>query len=282
VAEPPSQPYPPELVGTRLKLDRAYRHLQELHGEITAFLKLQPYRTALYKDEAGLEHVLVGYLTHWPPETLPLIIGDCMQNMRVALDHLAWALAGLSGVKPPRNTAFPIYLNPADFHDRTKKGAPTGRSGLKKIQAIPAEAQETIEELQPYHSEDPELDPLWVLNEYSRIDRHRTLSIVFAMSDYTSVDIGRRTESGGFVSDPDMVVDSVLSIGDFRHGGELFRFTLKEPDPNVEVRYDSPLYLALGKAYEATGEPVINLLENIHQHIAQEVLPRFERFLSDA
>lgn len=278
MAETSGRSYPPELVGARRKLDRAYRHLRELHAEIDAFFELRPYRTALYKDEAGLEHVLVGYLTHRPPETLPMIVGDCMQNMRVSLDHLAWALAGIGGKEPPRSTAFPIYIDLAEFHDLTKRRAPTARSGLNKIRAIPEEAREVIEELQPYHAEDPQLHPLWILNEYSRIDRHRTLSVMFAMSDYTSVDVGRRTESGEFVSDPDMVANGVLTIGAFRHGGELYRFTLREPESNVGVKYDSPLHLALGQAYVVTGEPVVDLLGSIHRHIDQEVLPRFERF----
>ncbi len=39
----------------------------------------------------------------------------------------------------------------------------------------------------------------------------------------------------------------------------------------VEIRtqyliYDSPLYLTLGKDYEVTGEPVVDLLSNIHLH----------------
>lgn len=166
----------------------------------------------------------------------------------------AWALAGIGGKEPSRNAAFPIYLAPDDFHERTKKGRPTAGSGLAKIRTMPAEARRMIEELQPWHAEDPELHPLWTLNEYSRIDRHRTLSIIFALDDYSDAVVGRRSESGKFVHDPDMTANEVLSSGAFYDGAELFRFTLKEPEPNLEVQYESsPLYLSLGKAYETTS-----------------------------
>jgi hypothetical protein len=140
-------PYPPE--GVRLKLARAHGHLQELHGEIDAFFESPPFRIALYRDESGLNYRLIGYLNHWLPEMMPTIIGDCLQNMRVALDHLAWALAESVGEEPPRNTAFPISLNTDAFHERNKAGRATGRSGLKKIEAVPEEAQAVFEELQP-------------------------------------------------------------------------------------------------------------------------------------
>ena len=220
--------------------------------------------------------------THEPPVSLPLIAGDCMQNMRVALDQLAWALAGIGDKDPPRNTAFPIYLDPDDFHAKKKKQRPTAGSGLAKIRAMPTEAQKMIEKLQPYYAEDPELHPLWTLNEYSRIDRHRTLSIIFALDDYSDAVVGRRNESGEFLPDPGMTAKETLSSGALHDGAELFSFTLKEPEPNVEVRYDSsPLYLSLGKEYETTGVPVVELLDDIHRHIEQNVLPPFRKFFEE-
>lgn len=282
VTETQQRPWPAPMAGAVLKLWRAQCHLWELSKEIDDFFNLKPYRTALYADEAGLEHVLVAHTTHEPPVALPLIAGDCMQNMRVALDQLAWALARIGGKEPPRNVACPIYLAPDDFHERTKKGRPTAGSGLAKIRTMPAEARRMIEELQPWHAEDPELHPLWTLNEYSRIDRHRTLSIIFALDDYSDAVVGRRSESGKFVHDPDMTANEVLSSGAFYDGAELFRFTLKEPEPNLEVQYESsPLYLSLGKAYETTGVPVVELLGDIHRHIERNVLPSFRKFFEE-
>jgi hypothetical protein len=210
---------------------------------------------------------------------MPTIIGVCLQNMRVALDHLAWALAESVGEEPPRNTAFPISLNTDAFNERNKAGRATGRSGLKKIEAVPEEAQAVIEELQPYHADDPELHPLWILNEYSRIDRHRTLSVMYALSDYTDFDVGTLDSSGELISLPkDMVTHLGLTSGAFYHGTELVRFTLKEPVPDLQVKYDSPFYIAFGQRYISIGDP-LEVLSDIHGHIEQTVLPKFARFL---
>lgn len=269
-------PFPPE--GVRLKLARAHQHLEELRGEINEFFASPPFRVVLLKDESGLNYVLRGYLTHWLPEMVPLVIGDCLQNMRVALDHLAWALAESTGKEPPHHTSFPISLNPDAFHERNKAGKTTGRSGLKKIEALPGEAQTIIEELQPYHGDDPVLHPLWILNEYSRIDRHRTLSVMYAMSGYTDFDIGTLDSSGKIVPLPrDMITDLGMAGGAFFHGTELLRFTLKEPVPDLQVRYESPQYITFGQRYISIGDP-LKVLSEIHRHIEQTVLPKFARF----
>lgn len=270
------QPYP--LEGVRLKLARAYKHLEELRGELGAFYESPPFRTILKRDKSGLNYALIGYLTHWLPEMVPTIIGDCLQNMRVALDHLAWALAESAGEEPPHNTSFPIYLNSDAFHERNKAGKATGRSGLRRIEAIPAEARAIIEELQPYHDNDPSVHPLWVLNEYSRIDRHRTLSVMYAVSDYTNFDVGTLDSSGNFVPLPDdMVTNLGLTGPGFFHGTELARFTLKDSVPNLQVKYESPLYVTFGQRYISIGDP-LKVLSNIHGHIEQTILPKFAKF----
>lgn len=271
-----AQPYPPE--GVRLKLARAHQHLEELRDNIDAFFESPPFRTVLYRDESGLNYALIGYLNHWLPEMVPAIIGDCLQNMRVALDHLAWALAESVGEDPPRSTAFPIYLGSADFHARTNKGKPAGWSGLKKIEAMPNEAQAIIEELQPYHDDDPPGHPLGILNEYSRIDRHRTLSVMYAVSDSTDFDVGTLDSSGDFVSLPnDMVHNLTLSGPGFFHGHELVSFSLRAPVPDLQVKYESPFYITFGQRYISIGDP-LEVLEEIHGHIERTILPRFAKF----
>ena len=266
------------MAGAVFKLYRATLHLQELQREIAAYLSSQPHSTALYSDESGRKYLLRGHLPHEPPEVLPLIVGDCLQNMRVALDHLAWALAELGGKEPLRNTAFPIYIDEDDFHDRTKGGVPTARSGLGKMRALPKEAQTIIEGLQPYHGEDPSMHPLWVLNEYSRIERHRTLSVMYSLSDYTDFEIGKIDDAGNYLKiTKDEIDDLGLASGNFYEGTELLWFTLKRPEKNVRVKYHSPQYIAFGQRYISVGDPLERLSE-IYDHIQHVILPKFEKF----
>ena len=67
VVEMHQRPWPAELAGAVLRLWRARCHLEELRAEIDGFFDLKPYRTVLYKHEAGLEHVLVVHTTQERP-----------------------------------------------------------------------------------------------------------------------------------------------------------------------------------------------------------------------
>ncbi len=93
-----------------------------------------------------------------------LMAGDCIQNLRAALDHLAHALSG-----EQRQSQFPIYATVTDYAEK----------GLPRIEGMSATAQAAIERLQPYHAgQNVEGDPLRKLNRLSNIDKHRLLQVV--------------------------------------------------------------------------------------------------------
>lgn len=267
------------LTSARLKLDRAYEHLMTVHREIEAFFELQPYRFTRERGLDGTDYIIRANVVQEPPELLPLIIGDCLQNMRSALDHLAWALAKAKvGGEPPRHTAFPIYLTSDVFHERTKTGKLSPRSGLHKIGAIRPEAQAIIEELQPYHRGefDADTDPLWVLNELARIDRHQTLSLIGSTTRSTTYSVGRRDTSGAFVPDFGVVSSEELNFGSFEDGAQILHITFREFDPSVEVQFDATTHITLGEAGAETN--VVDLLVWFHRYIRFQIVPRFERF----
>jgi hypothetical protein len=58
---------------------------------------------------------------------------------------------------------------------------------------------------------------------------------------------------------------------------DLARFTLREPVPDLRVKYDSPFYIMFGQRYISAGDP-LKVLGAIHGHIEQTVLPKFARF----
>jgi hypothetical protein len=102
-----------------------------------------------------------------------MLIGDVLHNLRSALDHLAWSLAG---TKADKRTEFPIFLKKNDFLSR----------GRDKIHDMPTRAQETIKSLQPYHRRHglPERrEPLWLLQLLDIEDKHHTLNLVAARVD---------------------------------------------------------------------------------------------------
>ncbi|MGI9050934.1 MAG: hypothetical protein ACR2GU_16430 [Rubrobacteraceae bacterium] len=96
--------------GVRLKLDRANQHLLALTGEVEAFFKRDPYRVEGHSKSNGLEYVFKTKIVEHPPLRLSLIAGDAPQNMRFALDHIAWALTVRKLKGEPSNPAACSFL----------------------------------------------------------------------------------------------------------------------------------------------------------------------------
>jgi hypothetical protein len=155
----------------QLKLDRALYHLQCLRSEVAIWLESKPYR--LIHDvevESGKKLLIAEPLEPVPPK-FALIIGDCLHNLRSALDNLIYELAvTYTGFDPlPEHRAkrlqFPI------FADRPM----TSRECRNQIGCIHPDAQAFIKESQPYKrgDEDAPKHILSILQTLSNKDKHR-------------------------------------------------------------------------------------------------------------
>lgn len=79
--------------GADAKLARAFEHLESLNTEIQRVLDSQPYPVgAHYKPEAA-EIDLYALPAEFPLLAWGVRVGDCLHNLRSALDHIAWQLA---------------------------------------------------------------------------------------------------------------------------------------------------------------------------------------------
>jgi hypothetical protein len=101
------------------------------------------------------------------PESVSYMIGDCLQNLRSALDYLVWELCLAANGTPTENNAFPICESSESFK----------RLRARRLQGIADEAATQIELLQPYHREQYETDPLWILNKLTNVSKHRRLLV---------------------------------------------------------------------------------------------------------
>src|SRR5207245_8555555 len=82
-----------------------------------------------------------------PPDIVLMLIGDVLSNLRAALDHIAWSLAGQ---RANLQTEFPIFVDRKWFSAIDRKGRPIRGSGLCKMHDMPTCAQRCIEQMQPY------------------------------------------------------------------------------------------------------------------------------------
>jgi hypothetical protein len=156
----------------RAKLAHAEEYLTALQSEMLAFFASNPYGISSKTELLdGAENFRVKIPDE---ETLrfmrfSLLAGDYVQTLRASLDHLAWALSRLKTSTPFPLTEFPIFFE--EKPDAVKA----------KIRDVPAEAQDVIEGLQPYHRKNADeiaLHPLAVLYTLTNIDKHRFIPIV--------------------------------------------------------------------------------------------------------
>ena len=75
-----------------LKLRRAAEHLAVLDEQIDDWMDGAHRYVAELDPQSGKKHVVVKVLNP-PPVTLRPLIGDCLHNLRSALDNLAYELA---------------------------------------------------------------------------------------------------------------------------------------------------------------------------------------------
>lgn len=169
--------------GYRLKFNRAVGHFREARKLLDDYLKSKPYSIRRDEDAAtGLTFWLT--LKAEPPEDIALAIGDCVHNLRAALDHIVYELSCHYQKKDRvSDTAFPVYADAKDWDEKDTQGKLKKTSGLHKLRAIPSAALTRIEELQPFKGLEPMFWPRERLLQVHRLDiadKHRSLNLAVA------------------------------------------------------------------------------------------------------
>jgi len=157
------------LAGARLKIIRAQKHLDSLKDELARYTQSKPYGLTVENDRDVVGMVRPNWhITCDPDAYLGTIVGDCLCNLRSALDYVAWELAskhvGRPLVGPPSGKdriTFPIVSGANSFGDSRKVFA---------RYKIPTSAIDEIESVQPYGGG---YHPLWLLNLLVNSDKHR-------------------------------------------------------------------------------------------------------------
>lgn len=178
----------------------------------------------------GREHL---YRWDNPPVISPdaeLTFGDCIHNLRSALDHLAYQLVVLNKRTPGNKTFFPI-------HDRPPR---TGVKHLWRkrplVRDVSVKAYRLIESVQPYKRGNIG-GRLAELRDLDNIDKHRHLLVTVQAIDWV---IG--TAWRGAQSPPYGLPECRLIPNAPIHGQVAARVRWPVPHPNL----DPNLHLAIG------------------------------------
>ena len=145
------------------KFDWARHHFELYHAELTKYMQVNPCKFVpkpnVSTDENGRSWVMGTFEVKIPiPEQLPLIVGDCLGNLRSTLDYLVWELVLANGKKPTPGNAFPIAHTLKSYTEEIDRG---------RLKGVDSGAVALIEKLQPFHVANPDCSLLAVLNKFT-------------------------------------------------------------------------------------------------------------------
>lgn len=244
------------ITGSRLRVERASKHLNELERKARSFIDRHPEQFTSQLDIQIFNYVIYDIAPNRPPPvTFGPVFGDVVHNLRSTLDHIAWnlALRNLVGTgnDPFDKTAFPLIRN-------FTEGSISGFWRLARD--ILPDAIPDIVDLQPAHGGNPGDHPLAVLDRLWNADKHRV-----------NIKIPSRQTIPVF-STPGGQVETL------KDGTRRIRVPRSKKDDFEEGLRSEVLF-----EIPHTGERVdLVALRLIHDFVRDEVVPRFSRFLPES
>jgi hypothetical protein len=248
----------------RLKVKRAKHHIADLDRQIHLFFigKPNPYPLIREVDPEFGDLVFKLGKCSPIPEDFPLIIGDILQNLRTALDHLVWQLILSNGSVPKvPASGFPIMKSAGEYKSKSPR----------KVNGMAPEAIKMIDALKPYCEGSEDLFGLHILNN---ADKHRLLLVVGAAHTATRVTVRLSPTPREFrVALPAPLKWSYP----LKDGTELYRI-FKDDISDFEQDPQFTFQIAFGDAEVMNGEP---LLPPLHQlaNLIDAIIIKFDAFL---
>ncbi len=242
-----------ELTRPLKRVERAKHHLDDLNDEIARFLASVPYPITQEPDPERGGYLFRIHIKEEIPDSLGLIFGDFVHNLRAALDNLMFELLGAPAtgwVRP-----FPVCSKSADF---------------KKIeralrQQVSAEAFRVIERVQPFHATDASdrRKRLQLLHDFWNEDKHRTTTPVVFASYFAS--------AAAYREDPqDKTLGFEANFGEIQDGKVIGWVAGAEPDR----RFQFPVHLRFHEKPIVLAES----LSSFYRFVREDIFGAFERF----
>ncbi len=147
---------------SKLKIERAKRHIQELSNGIVDYLKARPFRVVVEKDPNSPNHLWTLRVKNEVPCHLSAIIGDAIHNLRASLDLLASDLVSMAGGST-KNVYFPFGDDADGFEEMIKK---------RHLDQAGDDVVEMVRSLKPYKGGN---ELLRTIHDLDITDKHKTL-----------------------------------------------------------------------------------------------------------
>ena len=244
-----------------LKVERANHHILDFENAVKAIFDLKPYSLVRENDvQAQKIYWKIQHIDERLPitlERLNVIVGDCLHNLRSALDYLAAALAP-KGI--PDKTSFPIW---------GKDPVPTAKQMeslmSRVIKGAGKDIFDAVHAIRPYNGTDPRGRQLWIINRLNNTDKHRLLLTTI----FRNKGLVINQDDFGIASDfPKVEFSFVLNSADrdpLVEGAIMFSAPLnydKDPQLVFEVAFDEVI---------VKGEPVIKALVDFREAVSETI-----------
>jgi hypothetical protein len=205
------------------------------------------------------------------PDEFSALIGDIVQNLRSALDHLAWHLVKTSPVFPKaedRNIYFPIFETAQEY----RKGK------LRKIEGMTDAAIQAIDAIKPYYRLDGfgiGNPALYWLSAINLQDKHRLLIPAWTAVPGHTLTKTRRAELANVLrsafgsEDADVMGPSLISSAKpLEDGSKLCTLPIAEVDDDMKFRFQ----IAFGEPEGIRGKEILSTLKNMHRIVRDIML----------
>ncbi len=255
----------------QFKIERANEHIINLNIAIKDFFDSKPYQVSTKRDA---NRRLIYYVSSVKPAPicLAIIAGDAIQNLRSALDHLAWQLFLVGPQRTTTNrqiqrqVSFPIGSDVLGFNSQLGRF----RSIFKQ------DAITTLNIIQPYKL--GKGHKIWMLNELNNIDKHRFLVTVASILQSTNIGAYmcaqmNATGASQILGFPVPKLDAYFKTSSnhfpLKEGDELFTDAV---DAQVNKWLDFRFNIALNEVGVIDGENLLNALSDFSDIVNKTVL----------
>ncbi|HUG64903.1 MAG TPA: hypothetical protein VMK83_06760 [Gaiellaceae bacterium] len=246
------------LQSARSKWKRACEHYEALKADLVGPHPLMPwvhdYPVTPEIHSGGLEYRFYVDLPPFKSEPCSVLAGDCLFNLRAALDHIVYALherryRGKIPTALIEKTQFPILTRPR----RDKRHNPIPTHCWHDIGTLSIKQRRAIEFLQPYKRRNDKfsemrelLGELWILNN---IDKHRHLHV--AREIVGGVALPSWPDCYGF--------SHQVFFVPLEGKTEVFRWTFDAIPPDITEKVQMHRHVNGGVALEEGGQPAMLL-----------------------
>lgn len=205
------------------------------------------------------------------PDSLALMLGDAIHNLRGTLDHLASALVSAAGGTPDKYTSFPIF----DTYDAYKNLSRDRLKGVGKY------CFDVIDNIQPYKGAWGSW--AWQLHQLDVVNKHRLLLTVTTMAIGRTMTMSEkaRFETGHRAIDPKTSAAYKYALANFSPdlapvvvGYKLGKFPASDLGDNMGFSFD----LAVNEPNIVALTPTFMLLRFFRDEVLR-VINNLARFL---